>query len=413
MTCGGGEENPEGVKQAEVVVGIPSCNEADWIPFVTEQAAIGLATYFPGYRSALINCDHGSRDHTRSAFLSVPTPVPKISLATPAGVTGKGNALRSLFLKALELGARAIVVVDADLRSITPRWIKNLGEPLLAGYGFVSPVYVRPRFDGTITNHFAYPFLRALYGRRIRQPNGGDSGFSAEMARLYLESDLWDEHVSLWGIDIWMTTLAIQSPYRVAQAFLGGPKIHRIKDPGTAFNSMFVDVLYTLFRLLESHEETWTQVRWSKPVPIFGLGPGENESLPPSQANEEQFHQACVEGFARHLPLCRRVLAGEVLGQLAEVARLSFEHFELPPDLWARAVYDFAAAFHAGKEPRADLVRALIPFYLGRACSFLKSTRGAQPHRVEDVIEQQCLIFEETKPYLLERWLETGSSSAG
>jgi len=413
MNSSGPEENPEGVKQAEVIVGIPSCSEAESIPFVTEQAAIGLSTYFSAYRGVLINCDYGPPDHTRISFFSVPTKVPRIYLSSPEGMPGKGNALRRLFQKALELGARAIVVVDADLKSLTPRWIKNLGEPLLRDYGFVSPVHVRPRFDGTITNHFAYPFLRALYGRRIRQPNGGDFGFSSEVARLCLASDLWDEHVSCWGIDIWMTTLAVQSPYRVAQAFLGGPKAHRIKDPRVAFDAMFEDVVYTTFRMLETFPETWSQVRWSKPVPIFGLGPSETETLPPSRADEEQFYRAYVEGFTRLLPRLREIVADGVLRQLAELARLPFPRFEFSPDLWATTVYDFAAGFHAGRIPRSELVRALIPLYLGRTCSFLKSTRGAQPHRVEDVLEQQCLVFEETKPYLLKRWSEIGSSQAG
>jgi len=40
------EENPQKVRQADIIVGIPSFNEADCIPFVAEQAAIGLKTYF-------------------------------------------------------------------------------------------------------------------------------------------------------------------------------------------------------------------------------------------------------------------------------------------------------------------------------------------------------------------------------
>ena len=128
------EENPQKVQQADIIVGIPSFNEADCIPFVAEQAAIGLKTYFKDYRSVLINCDNHSEDQTRQAFLSEETDIPKIYLSTPAGVKGKGNNFRNLFRKAVDLGAQAIVVVDADLRSITPRWIKNLGEPLFQGY---------------------------------------------------------------------------------------------------------------------------------------------------------------------------------------------------------------------------------------------------------------------------------------
>ena len=41
------EENPDGVKEAEIVVGIPSYNEADLIHFPTEQASLGLMEFFP------------------------------------------------------------------------------------------------------------------------------------------------------------------------------------------------------------------------------------------------------------------------------------------------------------------------------------------------------------------------------
>jgi hypothetical protein len=51
--------------------------------------------------------------------MNTPTETPKIYLSTAPGVRGKGNNLRNLFKKALELQARAIMVVDADLKSIT------------------------------------------------------------------------------------------------------------------------------------------------------------------------------------------------------------------------------------------------------------------------------------------------------
>ena len=91
------EENPQKVQQADIIVGIPSFNEADCIPFVTEQAAIGLKTYFKDYHSVLINCDNHSEDQTGQAFLSVETDIPRIYLSTPAGVKGKGNNFRILF----------------------------------------------------------------------------------------------------------------------------------------------------------------------------------------------------------------------------------------------------------------------------------------------------------------------------
>lgn len=404
------EENPQGIKTADVIVGIPSYNEADCIPFVTEQAAIGLKTYFGDYSSVLINCDNNSQDDTRGAFLSVDTGIPKIYLSTPEGVKGKGNNFRNLFYKAVDLGAKAIVVVDADLRSITPRWIKNLGEPLLQDYGYVAPIYIRHKYDGTITNHIAYPISRALYGRRIRQPIGGDFGFSGKMAQIYVESDLWDEYVSLYGIDIWMTTLAINSNYPVAQAFLGAPKIHRAKDPASSLGPMFVHVISTIFRMMTSFQDVWEEVQWSKPTPIFGFGLGETDMPPPVEVNENKLYDGFVEGFKKHESLYKDILSVDVFRKIKEIAGLSYEQFELPSNLWAKVVYDFAIGFKLNKIPQVQLVESFVPIYFGRTGSYVRSTQGIQLRVVEDYIEEQCLVFEETKPYLLERWKELKSS---
>ena len=95
------------------------------------------------------------------------TKTPKVYLSTEEGSKGKGNNLRNLFSKAVELAAKAVIVVDADLRSITPLWIRNLGEPLFEEYHFVSPLYVRHKYDDMITNNVAYPFTLSL----VRPPS--------------------------------------------------------------------------------------------------------------------------------------------------------------------------------------------------------------------------------------------------
>jgi len=118
------EENPEQVEQADWVVGIPSHNNAASITHPTAQAAKGLLDYFGDKNSVVINCDNHSEDGTKEAFLQTPSEVPKIYLSTPPGVVGRGYNLRNLIVKAVELQAQAVIVLDADVESITPQWIK-------------------------------------------------------------------------------------------------------------------------------------------------------------------------------------------------------------------------------------------------------------------------------------------------
>jgi glycosyltransferase involved in cell wall biosynthesis len=136
-------ENPSNVDQAEIIVGIPSYNEADSISFPTDVASRGLLQYFPNKNSVIINVDNNSPDATKHAFLNTPTKIPKIYISTPEGVKGKGNNFKNLFEAAVELNAKAVVVVDADLKSITPQWIQYLAEPIFAGFNYVAPIYVR------------------------------------------------------------------------------------------------------------------------------------------------------------------------------------------------------------------------------------------------------------------------------
>ena len=178
--------NPSKIKSADIVVGIPSLNEADSIFFPVEQASKGLSIYFPHTSSVIINVDNCSDDGTKEAFFNTPTKVPKIYASTPKGVRGKGRNLRNLFEIATGLGAKSIILLDADLKSLTPRWIKYFMEPLTDGYDFIVPIYMRHKYDGTITNNIAYPMLRTLFGLRIRQPIAGDFAISGRLANCLL-----------------------------------------------------------------------------------------------------------------------------------------------------------------------------------------------------------------------------------
>jgi len=71
-------------------------------------------------------------------------------------------------------------VVDSDLRSITPEWFELLlGPILLDRCDFVAPLYLRHKYDGTITNSIVYPLTRSLYGKEVRQPSAVISGSRA------------------------------------------------------------------------------------------------------------------------------------------------------------------------------------------------------------------------------------------
>jgi glycosyltransferase involved in cell wall biosynthesis len=403
------EVNPEKVKKTELVVAIPSYNEADSISYPAFQASEGLFRYFPDKSSIIINCDNDSPDNTKQAFLDTATKVPKMYLSTPPGIKGKGNNLKNLFQKVVDLEAKAVVVVDADLKSITPEWIKHLAEPLFNGFAYVAPLYIRHKYDGTITNGIAYPLSRALYGRRVRQPIGGDFGFNGDLARTYRDSDVWDEAIAHFGIDIWMTTLALSQGASVCQSFMGRPKIHRAKDPASALGSMFRQVVGTIFSLACRFESFWLRVKYSKPTAIYGFGLGEVEMPPKVDVDAEKLLNEFHKGFDHYAEIWKSIFTKDIYSKLLEIRGMKRAVFTFPTDLWARILFD-AAISYRDKVCDPDLMMdCLIPLYFGRTFSFVKKTKRLSTRQAEDAVEEDCMTFEMTKPYFVKKWMEKNS----
>ena len=400
------EVNPENIENAEMVVCIPSYNEADSISYPTLQADKGLVKYFGDISSVIINCDNNSPDGTKDAFLNTPTQIPKIYLSTPPGIKGKGNNFKNLFQKVVDLHAKAVVVVDADLKSITPEWIMHLGEPLFSDFSYVAPLYVRHKYDGTITNGIAYPMTRALYGRRVRQPIGGDFGFSGDLAAVYLNSKIWDSAVANFGIDIWMTTLAINQRIQICQSFMGRPKIHKTKDPGADLGPMFRQVIGTIFSMMKDFKQYWTKVKYSRPTAIFGFGLGEIESPPNVEVDTDNLLQKFHDGFEQYSSLWKKLLIEDVYRKTIEIKNMKKSEFNFPTDLWARVLFDMAIAYQNNTVDRTLMIDSLVPLYFGRTLSFVKKTKRMSIKQAEEAIEEDCMTFELAKPYLIRRWNE-------
>lgn len=398
--------NPSKIDTVDMIVGIPSFNEADSIAYPTRIASQGLTKYFPDKKAVIINVDNNSPDGTRDAFMSTATEVPKIYISTPKGVKGKGNNFRNLFEASAELRAKAVVVVDADLKSITPEWIQYLGEPLFAGMNYVAPIYVRHKYDGSITNHIAYPLLRTLFGLRVRQPIGGDFGFSGRLARAYLSEKLWNTSTANFGIDIWMTTIAIARRFRVCQAFLGSPKSHRAKDPAKDLGPMFTQVVSTLFDLMIDFEYLWKDTIETFPTSIYGFGLGVNEKPPMVRVNTDKLYESFKKGFDSYGELWEKIIPPAEFAEVSKRKKSSKKNFYYHSDLWARILFSFAIAYRNAEFDRKNIIEAMIPFYHSRILSFVNKTRDKDIKETEEYFENIVRVFENEKKYLIHRWDE-------
>ncbi len=399
-------ENPSLVDSVDIIVGIPSYNEAESIAYPTKIASQGLTHYFGDARSVIINVDNHSPDGTRDAFMNTETIVPKIYISTPEGVRGKGNNLRNLFEAAVELQAEAIVIVDADLKSITPQWIQYLGEPLFSGFSYVTPIYVRHKYDGSITNHIAYPLLRTLFGLRVRQPIGGDFGFTGRMARAFLSEKIWNENISHFGIDIWMTTVAIARRFKVCQTFLGSPKTHQAKDPAKHLGPMFTQVVMTFFDLMIDFEYFWKDTNKSRPSNIFGFGLGVEEKPPVVNVDANALHKGFLSSFQEYGEVWEKIIPSSDFKEIEKVRQMAKEKFYYPSDLWAKILFSFAIAYRNNEIPRKTIIESMIPFYYSRILSFINRTGHMGTKECEEYFERIVRVFEGEKYYLTKRWDE-------
>jgi len=393
----------EEIRNADVLVGIPCYNNEKTITHVIQMVTHGLDKYYRNLKNVIFIADGGSTDDTREAakeFQIKPWQEKIVSIYR--GPAGKGSALRSVFEAATRLQVRACVVVDADLRSITSDWVHYLLDPVLnRNFQFVAPVYLRHKYDATITNNIVYNLTRALYGKRIRQPIGGDFAFSKEVAEFYTKQDVWDTDVARYGIDIWMTTTAITQNFKTCQSNLG-VKVHDAKDPAEHLGPMFRQVLYILFSLMERFESYWKTIKGSEPVETFGY----TDSIEPEPitVNLEELVDKFKTGFQQFSSLWKEIFSDNCFAEIQKASELSPRDFHLPANIWVQLLYELAATFHAWARNRFKIIELVTPLYYARVASFVRETWDLTSEAAEKVVEEQALQFEEQKDYLLQIW---------
>lgn len=407
-------EHVEKVQSADILVGIPSYNNARTIGHVVRAVQAGLAKYFPELKAVIVDSDGGSSDGTADivrtavvedyrSMLIHHRNMQAFTLAFPYhGIPGKGSAFRAIFEIADALDVKACAVVDSDLRSITPEWVELLLKPVLhEGFDYVAPFYHRHKYDGTITNSIIYPLTRALYGKCVRQPIGGDFGFSGKLAKFYLTKDVWNTDIARYGIDIWMTTEAIANGFAISQAFLGA-KIHDPKDPGADLSSMLFQVVGSTFSLMELYHAAWKNVERASAVPTFGFQYA--VGLEDIEVNVEKMLDVFREGVEDLADLWVAVLGAGDFDEIKRLGTRSSTEFHFPASLWTRVVYDYALAYHKKKLSREHLLKSLTPLYLGKTASFVLETANVGQKEAEAKIEKLCREFENNKRYLIAGW---------
>ncbi len=401
------------VGEADILVGVPTYNNAATVGQVVQTIRAGLLKYFPRERAVIVNADGGSRDQTpdlvrgasindlqHSSDLYALRTLHCIS-SEYSGGPATGTALRTILASADLLRASACAVVSPESTTIEPDWIERLLRPVYQGnFDFVTPLYRRHKFDGLLMRNLVYPMTRAFYGKRVREPYASEFAFSGQLGSHFLGQEIWTHEVGHTGTEISLTISAITGGFRLAQAFLGAkPHVDaRAADLVAAMRQ----TVGALFWSLEPNFSLWSAQTESQPVPT--LGTGQEVTLEPLHINRKRLFGMFCSGVAELQPVLKSILSSPTLSELQRLAALEEDDFRYQDELWARTVYEFAASYHKSVISRDHIVQALAPLYRGRAFTFLVDNRDASGEEVEQKVETFCLTCERLKPSLVELW---------
>jgi len=403
------------VGEVDILVGLPTHNNAKTIEPVIRAIQTGILKCFPRERAVIINADGGSQDRTPELVVGasigdVWSASKVYALRTMHSISTRyarspepGTALRTILAAADLLRAKACVVVSPDSTTIEPDWVQRLVLPVYNdNFDLVSPIYRRQKFEGALMRNLLYPMTRAIYGYRVREPYASEFAISGRLATDFLTNETWNDERSRIGAEISLTITAITGKYRVCQSFLG-PKAQPDRSASDLVAAMRQTV-GALFSSLDSSFPLWSTIAGSQPVPTLGA-PSE-VMLEPVRVNRKRLREMFATGVAQLEPVFRSILSASTLFELQRIATLEVSEFNYPADLWAKTVFEFAASYHKSVISRDHIVQALVPLYRGRTLTLLLESRDGSEEDIEKSLESLCGEFERLKPYLLEVWAD-------
>lgn len=396
------------VGQVDLMVGLPTFNNAATVRPIVEAVHVAFARYFPRLRTTLVNSDGGSVDGTPEIVQSATdaSDGPTRALRTihrvatsHAGALGKGSALRAVFAAADLTQARAVVVLDPDITSVAPEWIERLARPVLErNLDYVAPVYARRPFEGPLVRHIVRPVFQAAYGVPMREPVGGELACSGRFAAHCMKQSVWDLALTRFGMDIWLAGEAVAGGFSVGEAALGQRTPMRASGR-LGLPELFNYVVGALFACLELHEDYWTADHEPREIAFFGtIEPLLPDGGPPTTEAPGDL----ARDVADLEPILHTCLAPETLAGLRQAADAGRD--EIGDALWVRLLGDFMLAHARQGMGRDHLLQALVPLYRARVSSFVEAHRNQPPEAVEAVLESLATTCRQQRPAWVRQW---------
>jgi hypothetical protein len=422
-----GQRQLKNIGEADLVIGLPTFKNAQAAAHVASIALAGARHYYPELRTVLINGDAGFETTTRRAVAAQAGGNGFKDLVVTAryeGLLGQGSATAAILDAALALDAKAIVILDSQTRTVTPNWLAGLAHLILEDKAdWVTSRYRWALPYGALSDLIVYPLFRALWGRGVRHPAAPDFALSPQLAAAVLDEDIWETEAATFGLPPWLATYAVLGPWRAAQSALGEKEVFPLlpstltrqaeqraaQRQAAQWQAQFQTVVSALLRLVYDYRQHWVDVNSFDSLSTL------TRFASPSSASAANFTSTpeidslplldeLALGWIEYRLLWQQVLTPANLAAIEALASLPPDRFYFPADLWARIVYDFAVVFNKGECDPSQVVNSLWPLYQGRLAAFGQEVAGLSVVGYEGTVSAQAVEFEETRPYLKDRW---------
>jgi hypothetical protein len=398
------------VGQADVLVGLPTLNNASTILDVVRSVHLSFTRDFPRLRTVMINSDGGSSDGTPDLIRNTTfTEADRVQTSHPLrtlhrvlapyhGLPGKHTALRTIFAAAELTQAKAIVVIDPAGPSTTPDRVTELIAPIARGdVEFLAPRYRRHPRDGVLITQLVRPLVRSLYAVALDEPLGAEFSCSGRFGSHCLEQDIWIHESARFAIDLWLRTEAAAERFPIGQIWRPMPTPAGSR---TTLRDVVHQVVLAVIESLRAHESFWRNANAVSDLRTWGSDPGPIPDIASwdYQALADQARRDIIE----ITPLLEDVLdPGLFVGVMDNVNGAGPR---LDDELWVRTVYGFATAIQHGRAAIDHMADMFVPLYMWRAAAFMSDTAEETPDAVQARLDGLCDTFQRLKPTLVASW---------
>ena len=368
------------IGSADLVIGVPTAGAAPSLDGVAAAVRAGLQAHFPGQSAAVIHVDQGGADDPGGAAAQAFGEVPLVRIR-PAHTTGGplvqlrlDEAVATTLATGQALGARAILLLNAENAGLNADWVGGLGGPVLADdCDLVVPVYQGGRYEGTLTHALVVPLIRTLFGKRLARPLAEEFACSGKAAAFLLEQDVWETDLGRNGIEFWIPAAVIAEGVAIGQAALGPRRVPAPAQPAP-LGEIVGRTAGSLFSIAERYETPLARASGLGIGPCAGSPP---EPQPGPAPDPERMLGGFQQGVRDLYPVWERILAPETLSDTAGARRVCYRRVPVPRrPLGSRRVRFPPRLSRAGRlpGPHRPIARPALPGPRG-----VRGLRDAQP----------------------------------